>query len=128
MKSLTEELGLQDEHRAHGILRAVLHTLRDRLPIEQVAHLGAQLPTLIRGIYYEGWNPSGKSIRLRHKIDFLDEVWFQMSKPEDLEVEIVTKITLRFLSDKISEGEMRNIAHVLPEDIRELLPESVSVI
>jgi uncharacterized protein (DUF2267 family) len=40
------------------VLRAWLHTLRDRLTVEASAHFAAQLPDLIRGIFYAGWNPS----------------------------------------------------------------------
>jgi len=45
---------LGDRPHAYNALRAVLHVLRDRLTPEQAVHLGAQLPTLVRGIYYEG--------------------------------------------------------------------------
>jgi hypothetical protein len=52
-------------------LRATLHALRDRLTVEEVAQLGAQLPMLIRGFYYEGWDPTGKPLRERHEEQFL---------------------------------------------------------
>lgn len=32
--------------------------LRDRLTVEASAPFAAQLPDLIRGIFYAGWNPS----------------------------------------------------------------------
>ena len=41
----------------YQVLRAVLHSLRDRLTINEAADLGDQLPILIRGIYYEAWHP-----------------------------------------------------------------------
>jgi uncharacterized protein (DUF2267 family) len=31
----------------------VLHALRDRLTVEEASDLAAQLPMLIRGLYYE---------------------------------------------------------------------------
>ena len=46
-----------DREFASGVLRAWLHTLRDRLTVEAAAHFAAQLPDLIRGIFYAGWNP-----------------------------------------------------------------------
>jgi uncharacterized protein (DUF2267 family) len=50
------ELG-PDRRRAHHASRAVRHALRDRLPLHLAAHLGAQLPLLVRGIYYDNWHP-----------------------------------------------------------------------
>ena len=58
LKELAEELGGKDRRYAYRALRGVLHTLRDGLPVEVAAKLAAQLPTLIRGVYYEDWEPS----------------------------------------------------------------------
>jgi uncharacterized protein (DUF2267 family) len=60
LKELAERLHLQDRHHAYAALRAVLHALRDRLTPETAVHLGAQLPMLVRGLYYEGWHMGGK--------------------------------------------------------------------
>ncbi|MFD6355040.1 DUF2267 domain-containing protein [Nocardia tengchongensis] len=48
----------EDRFVAYRALRAWLHTVRDRLNINAAAHLSAQLPELLRGIFYEGWMPS----------------------------------------------------------------------
>ena len=47
-------LGTDDRQDAYRAVRGVLHTLRDRLPVEESAQLAAQLPTLLRGVFYEG--------------------------------------------------------------------------
>ncbi len=44
LKEIMGELGTEDRHRAYMALRAVLHALRDRLTVEEVAQLGAELP------------------------------------------------------------------------------------
>ncbi len=46
--------------KTYFALRTVLHALRDRLTVEEAVQLGAQLPMLVRGFYYEGWTLKGK--------------------------------------------------------------------
>ena len=53
-------------------LRAVLHALRDRLPVAEAAHLGAQLPMLVRGFYYDCWKPAGAPVRINTTQEFCD--------------------------------------------------------
>ncbi len=60
LKTLAEELHIEDRHDAYRALRSVLRVLRDRLTPERAVHLGAQLPLLVRGIYYDGWRIAGK--------------------------------------------------------------------
>lgn len=60
LKEVMDELESDDRHRAYLALRSVLHSLRDRLTVEEATDLGAQLPILVRGFYYDAWNPSGK--------------------------------------------------------------------
>lgn len=54
---LARKMGWADRNRSFQLLRITLHALRDRLTVVETAHLGRQLPTLIRGVFYEGWCP-----------------------------------------------------------------------
>ena len=58
LKDLAAELGTDDRRYAYRVLRAFFHVLRDRLTVDESAQLAAQLPELLRGVYYEGWRPS----------------------------------------------------------------------
>jgi uncharacterized protein (DUF2267 family) len=63
LKELMRLLDWNDRQKAYLALRATLHALRDRLPLEETAQLGAQLPMLVRGFYYEGWDPGDKPVQ-----------------------------------------------------------------
>jgi uncharacterized protein (DUF2267 family) len=106
LKELMEEMGL-DRRKAYQALRGVLHALRDRLTVEEVAELGAQLPLLIRGIYYEGWDPTGKPVKQRHREQFL------------------ARIREYFKTDDDAGGEIEDVKHILPREIRDLWPGGV---
>ncbi len=112
----------EDRHRAYLALRAVLHTLRDRLTVDNAAHLAAQLPTLIRGIYYEGWVPLDKPTRYRHKDEFLALIGSYFPTLGNIDVEGLTRGVFRVLSKHVGEGELKDVKQVLPEEIRELWP------
>ena len=64
LNDIMNELDWQEHpYKAYLALRTVLHTLRDRLTIEEAVQLGAQLPMLVRGFYYEGWTLKGNRAR-----------------------------------------------------------------
>lgn len=52
-----------DRAFAFRVTRAWLHAIRDELPVPEAAHFGAQLPDLLRGVYYEAWNPTAVPVR-----------------------------------------------------------------
>lgn len=103
-------------HQSYGALRAVLHQLRDRLTIEECSQLGAQLPLLVRGIYYEGWNPSAVPVKM-HKDEFLAGV--KREFPFDIEgsTEQMVQNVLRALLRHVSPGEWEKIKATVPKDL-----------
>ena len=120
LNELMEALDWHDRHKAYLALRVTLHALRDRLTVEEVAQLGAQLPMLIRGFYYEGWDPTGKPLKERHKEEFLARIAEQFSG--DDQAEQVARAVFSVLSDRVTEGEIEDVKHVLPAELRELWP------
>jgi len=95
---------------------------RDRLTVEEVAQLGAQLPMLVRGFYYEGWDPTGKPLKERHKEQFLARIAQEMRSDESTDPERVARAVFAVLAKRVSEGEIQDVKHVLPGDIRHLWP------
>lgn len=123
LKELMEELDWQDRHRAYRALRAVLHALRDRLTVEETADLGAQLPMLIRGLYYEGWTPSGKPVKERKKEDFLAHIEAAFRDDPAIFPEAVAGAVFKVLQRHVSAGEIGDVKQILPAQIRALWPE-----
>lgn len=119
LKELMEELRWDDRHRAYHALRVVLHALRDRLPVDAVAALGAQLPMLVRGIYYEGWHPAGKPVK-HHKEEFLAHIADAARAGPGYDPERVPRAVLDVLSRHVSAGEVEHIKRALPDDLRSL--------
>ncbi len=120
LKELMERLGTDDRHRAYLALRAVLHALRDRLTVDEAAHLGAQLPLLVRGIYYEGYHPAGKPLRERHVEEFLAHVRDSFRKDPEVDAERIARAVFALLKEKISSGEIEDVRHSMPRELRQL--------
>jgi uncharacterized protein (DUF2267 family) len=117
-----EALETDDPHTAYRALRAVLHALRDRLAVEAAAGLGAQMPMLIRGLYFEGWVPTGKPTRIRHRNLFLAQVGRELGVFEERENARVVEAVLRVLEAHLSQGEIDEVKHALPRELRTLWP------
>lgn len=122
LKDLMERMDWQDRHRAYAALRSSLHALRDRLSVNEAAHLGAQLPMLVRGFYYEGWHPAGTPKSERTKEEFLSHIREAFRRDPDFDAEATVRAVFSLLAQRISEGEIEDITRVLPEEIRGLWP------
>ena len=128
LDEVMDELAVEDRHTGYVALRGALQTLRDRLPAEEAAHLGAQLPMLIRGFYYEGWRPVREPIKM-HREEFLLRVEEQLTGGAALQLdsETVARAVFQVLSRRISRGEVEQVEQTLPKDLRDLWPVSARV-
>ena len=122
MYEVNKELGWGGEPQAYHCLRAVLHTLRDRIPVEEAVQLGDQLPLLLKGIYYEGWKPRSVPLKL-HQEDFYALVAQRLAEgSKEIDPEEATAAVLRVLSRHVSAGEIDDVKATLPKDIVALWP------
>jgi uncharacterized protein (DUF2267 family) len=122
LNDLMSELGGDDKRRAYLALRATLHALRDRLPVEEVAQLAAQLPMLVRGFYYEGWDPTGKPVRERHREQFLARIGLELAGADAIDPECIARAVFRLLAQRVSAGEIEDVKQILPAELRALWP------
>jgi uncharacterized protein (DUF2267 family) len=120
LRDVRIRLGDEHSNQAFRLVRGVLHVLRDHLSVDHVASLAAQLPLLLRGVLYEGWNPIGKPKKLRHAADFIEQVKAQIA-PEPLDQpEWSIRAVLRALNTHLTPGEVSKLRRALPHELRDL--------
>ncbi|WP_018237950.1 DUF2267 domain-containing protein [Ensifer sp. BR816] len=112
-----------DRQRAWHILSAVLHTIRDRLPADLAAHLSAQLPLLVRGAYYDQYEPSKQPAQSRSLDAFLGQVKTELASTRPVDAKEAVQTVFQVLSHHLDPGEVRKIRESLPQDLRALWPD-----
>ena len=122
LKAVMRNMETDDRHLAFTALRAALHALRDRIGPENAVHLGAQLPMLIRGLYYEGWHMAGTTTKERHKNQFLEHVRWTFAGREDVDSAELVRAVFAVLWEKIDPGEIAKVIKLLPEELHDLWP------
>jgi len=125
LDEITDVIG-PDRHTAWKVLSTVLHKLRDRLQPDLAAHLAAQLPLLVRGAYYDRYEPAKQPTDLHTAQEFVDEVarWLADTRPIDPNLAITAVFDV--LGRHVSSGEIDKVRHALPQGIRDLWPAAQS--
>ncbi|MTI22204.1 DUF2267 domain-containing protein [Fulvivirga sp. RKSG066] len=126
------ELGFPaDRKLAARLLRATLHTLRDRLTIPESFQFMAQLPMILKAVFVEGWQYHEKPNRIKNIGEFVREV-VKEDKPvghHDITTakdgENAVRAVLKVLRKHISDGEIEDIVRSTPPDLRDLWGSSV---
>jgi uncharacterized protein (DUF2267 family) len=123
LKDVATGMGSTDMQRSYKILRAVLHATRDRLMPHEAVQLGAQLPMLVRGFYYEGWHLRDKPKQYHHKAPFLAQIEREVPGLDDVQLERAVTAVFQTLESEMPGGELDHVRHALPEELRELWPK-----
>lgn len=118
LNDIQESLG-PDEQRAWRVLGAVLHGLRDRFPSDLSAHLGAQLPLLIRGLYYDQYRPSAPATRWRSMDEFAAAIDERLSGARPTDRADAVRAVFRVLKKHVDRGQIEKLQDALPGPIRD---------
>ena len=123
LNELDQAAHLDDKQHAYRLLRAVLHTLRDWMNPDEAADLGAQLPVLVRGLYYEGWNPSATPRRERDKQSFIANVQSDFVADPLGNPELAIRAVFHLLNNHVDSGQLAQMRNALQGPIRDLWEE-----
>jgi uncharacterized protein (DUF2267 family) len=118
---IMETLG-PDRHVAWHTLGAVLHALRDRLQFGLAAHLGAQLPLLVRGLYYDQWHPTEQGLKQRSAQVFLDHVEEGLRGTRPMNPLDAAIAVFRTLDHYVEPHQIEKVRQALPEKVRAIWP------
>jgi uncharacterized protein (DUF2267 family) len=111
--------GTKDRRLAYRVLRAWLHSLRDGLSVDLAANFAAQLPELLRGVFFDGWNPS----RVPHKYDRNEFIarFGREAQVRDSDVTKAVRIVTVVAREHMSAGGIAHAFDRLPTGVREIL-------
>jgi uncharacterized protein (DUF2267 family) len=113
-------LGIDDREQAYTVLKATLHAVRDLIGPENATRFAAQLPILLRGVYYEGWRATGTPSKERQKEPFLEHVRREMPGILGCDTELAIRAVFEVMWERVDEGEIIKLMRIFPRDLRGL--------
>lgn len=122
INDLRDRLGWESSRDALRLLRVTLAQVRDHLGHEELAQLSAQMPLLIRGMFYEGWSPSHTPLHERSIEQFMAPIEAKFSDVRDWRGRQSVSAVFQTLNEKISDGEIDDVRAGLPQAIRDIWP------
>ncbi len=114
-------LGWHDRNKAYLALLAALHAVRDSLPRDEAAVLGAQLPPLLRGLYYEGWHSTGRAPS-KSRSAFLERVHDGVHREPGIDPEQVARAVFSLLAARLPPAEIEDAKALTPRELHNLWP------
>jgi uncharacterized protein (DUF2267 family) len=127
LKAVSARLADCERQDAYAGFRAVLHALRDRLPAQSAVNFAAQLPLLLRAVYFEGWTLPEHPTSWRSVNEFADTVAAQLPDRFRFDAIMTTEAVFAATAKFMSAGETEKVRAQLPEPIRDLWPHPIFV-
>lgn len=122
INDLQDRLGWDSSRDALRLMRATLVQVRDHLGHDELAQLSAQMPLLIRGMFYEGWSPAHTPVQERSVGEFLTPIEAKLGDVAGWRGAQDITAVFETLNAKISAGEIDDVRAGLPESVRDLWP------
>lgn len=117
LDDIMNEMG-PDRQVAWHVLGAVLRTIRDRLQPDLAAHLAAQLPLIVRGLYYNQYEPSAAPDRSRSLDEFLEKIGEELKFTRPVDTKDALRVVCSVLARHVDDGQIAKVWESLPEEVR----------
>ena len=86
------------------------------------ANLGAQLPLLVRGLYYDRWEASEQPLKWRTMDEFLALVSADLQHIRPVDPQDAARSVFKVLNRHVTAGQVEKIREALPEEVRRAWP------
>jgi len=121
INDLMRRLGWQDRELVYLALLATLHALRDCLARDEAIYIGAQLPALLRGFYYDGWHPGARPAT-KSRSAFLDRIHVGVHRDPGVDAEQVARAVFALLAARLPAAEIEDAKAATPSVLHNLWP------
>lgn len=118
---VARRLGWHDRERVYLVLLATLHALRDSLRRDEAVFIGAQLPPLLRGLYYDGWHP-GSRLAAPDRGAFLQRIHDSVHRDPGIDAEAAARAVFETLAARLPAGELEDARAATPKALHNLWP------
>lgn len=119
LAEIAGEFDTEDRRLAYRVLRPWLHALRDRLPVPIATNFAAQLPELLRGVFYDGWSPTRVPVKFgpaEYTRRFARDAGIH-----DTEVPRAVSLVTRTVRRHVSGGALDGALEALPPSLRQIV-------
>jgi uncharacterized protein (DUF2267 family) len=122
LEDLREEIGWVSERAAYLVLRSALHAVRDALTVEHSARLAEALPVLVRGVFFEGWNPASVPLRYVDGEAFLTRIRLGCRVEPGPDPDQAATAVFRLLAGHLAADDVEALRAALPPEILQFWP------
>jgi uncharacterized protein (DUF2267 family) len=117
--AMNEELGWPDRERTYAATKAVLQAIRDRLPYGEAIQFSAPIPMLMKGMYFDQYEPEGKPLNIRNQEEFFQRITENFDQGP-LDPEKALRAFIKVYADKTRGGELEDVRKTMPDELRPL--------
>jgi len=127
LQTVAQELGTEDLNKAGRIFRAVLQSIRDRLPVNDAIQFAAQLPIIWKGIYFDQYDPEKVPVRIRNVQEWIDYIRNRNAFAanydfqQDEEITVAFRAVFNALQQHMTDGQLQKVKESLNQEVLELL-------
>ncbi len=121
LNDVQNELQWEDREVVYKATKAVLQTIRDRLPPGELFHFSANLPMVFKGMLFDSYDhEQNKEIKTVEDFFIQVQCHYDSQMRDIIGAQEATCGVINTLFKRIGEGEMKKVADAMPLKLKSL--------